>query len=291
MVVGAGAAGLLAAARAAERGLRTLLLEKNRKPGVKILMSGGTRCNLTHATDARGIIEAFGRPGRFLHSALARLAPPDLVEIFHREGLRTKVEPTGKIFPASDRALDVLAALLVRLKRSGAVLACEEPLLEIGGPDSEGFRLVTPRRTIRAASLLLTTGGRSYPRCGTTGDGYAWAAAWGHAIVPPRPALVPLRTDASWVTSLTGLTVHDVLVRILPGADPGGPDSSTVSGGPDSSAAGGPDSSAIGVPSVQEFSHAGIPIAELWGRKRAASWPNAAGRSCSPTLDCRARPC
>ncbi len=221
MVVGAGAAGLLAAARAAERGLRTLVLEKNRKPGVKILMSGGTRCNLTHATDARGIIEAFGRPGRFLHSALARLSPQDLVEIFHREGLCTKVEPTGKIFPASDRALDVLNALLARLKRSGAVLACEEPVLEIGGPDSLGFRLVTPRRTILASKLLLTTGGRSYPRCGTTGDGYAWAAEWGHAIVPPRPALVPLRTDAAWVTSLTGLTVPDVLVRILPGAEEG----------------------------------------------------------------------
>ena len=214
VVVGAGAAGLLAAARAAERGLRTLVLEKNRKPGVKILMSGGTRCNLTHATDARGIVEAFGRPGRFLHSALARLSPQDLVELFHREGLPTKVEPTGKIFPASNRALDVLSALLARLKRSGAVLACEEPVLEIGDPDSSGFRLVTPRRTIQAANLLLTTGGRSYPGCGTTGDGYAWSAAWGHTIVPPRPALVPLRTDAAWVTSLTGLTVPDVLVRI-----------------------------------------------------------------------------
>jgi predicted flavoprotein YhiN len=219
VVVGAGAAGLLAAARAAERGLRTLVLEKNRKPGVKILMSGGTRCNLTHATDARGIIEAFGRPGRFLHSALARLSPQDLLEIFHREGLATQVEPTGKIFPASNRALDVLDALLARLKRSGARLACEEPVLEVGGPDSSGFRLVTPRRSIHAANLLITTGGRSYPRCGTSGDGYAWAAAWGHAIVPPRPALVPLRTDAAWVTSLTGLTVHDVLVRVLSETD------------------------------------------------------------------------
>ena len=230
VVVGAGAAGLLAAARAAERGLRTLVLEKNRKPGVKILMSGGTRCNLTHATDARGIVEAFGRPGRFLHSALARLSPQDLVDLFHREGLPPKIESTGKIFPASDRALDVLSALLARLKRSGAVLACEEPVLEIGGPDSSGFRLVTPRRTIQAANLLLTTGGRSYPGCGTTGDGYAWSAAGGHTIVPPRPALVPLRTDAAWVTSLTGLTVPDVLVRIQPDAN--AEDSSVVQRAP-----------------------------------------------------------
>src|SRR5262244_3530919 len=89
-VVGAGAAGLLAATRAAERGRRTILLEKNRKPGVKILMSGGTRCNITHATDNRGIVEAFGPPGRFLHSALASLSVQATVALFDAEGVATK---------------------------------------------------------------------------------------------------------------------------------------------------------------------------------------------------------
>src|SRR5687768_10604312 len=119
IVVGAGAAGLLAAARSAERGRRTLLLEKNRKPGVKILMSGGTRCNITHDCEAAGIIAAFGSAGPFLHSPLAALSPRDLIDLFHAEGLRTKVEPGGKIFPRSDRAADVLNALLSRLHRSG----------------------------------------------------------------------------------------------------------------------------------------------------------------------------
>src|SRR5262249_28693979 len=119
-VIGAGAAGLLAAARAAELGRRTLLLEKNRKPGVKILMSGGTRCNLTHATDNRGIVEAFGPPGRFLHSALAALSVEDTVALFEAEGVATKVEETGKVFPVSNKALDVLEALLRRLRRSRA---------------------------------------------------------------------------------------------------------------------------------------------------------------------------
>src|SRR5438874_11052496 len=122
MVLGAGAAGLLAATRAAERGKRTLLLEKNRRPGVKILMSGGTRCNLTHATDNRGIVTAFGPAGRFLHSALACLSVADTVAFFEAEGVATKTEESGKIFPVSDRALDVLNALLQRLRRSGAVL-------------------------------------------------------------------------------------------------------------------------------------------------------------------------
>lgn len=215
VVVGAGAAGLMAALRAAERGRRTLLVEKNRRPGAKILMSGGTRCNLTHATDARGIVEAYGAQGRFLHSALSLLGPQELVQLFAAEGLRTKLEQeTGKIFPASDKALDVLNALLARLKRSGCALAYEEPLEDLQKTET-GFQLVTVKRTLTADQVVLTTGGKSYPGCGTTGDGYRWAAGLGHTIVPPRPALVPLRTDAAWVTALKGLTIPDVSVSIV----------------------------------------------------------------------------
>src|ERR1700680_3849871 len=116
VVIGAGAAGLMAALRAAERGKRVLLLEKNRKPGVKILMSGGTRCNITHATDNRGIVAAYGPPGKFLHSALAALSVPQTLAFFEAEGVATKTEDTGKIFPVSNRALDVLNALLRRLE-------------------------------------------------------------------------------------------------------------------------------------------------------------------------------
>src|SRR5919206_4270352 len=119
VVIGAGAAGLMAAIAAAERGRRTLVLEKNRRPGVKILMSGGTRCNLTHATDKWGIIRAYGVQGNFLHSALAALSPADLVKLVEDEGVPTKVEESGKIFPVSNRATDVLDALLRRLARSG----------------------------------------------------------------------------------------------------------------------------------------------------------------------------
>src|SRR5436189_4391995 len=117
VVIGAGAAGLMAAIAAAEQGRRTLLLEKNRKPGVKILMSGGTRCNLTHATDNRGIVEAFGPAGRFLHSALAALSVEESIAFFEAEGVATKVEETGKVFPVSNRATDVLAARVGRLRR------------------------------------------------------------------------------------------------------------------------------------------------------------------------------
>src|SRR5256885_17139332 len=119
----------MAGLRAAERGRRTLVLEKNRKAGVKILMSGGTRCNITQATDTRGIVAAYGPPGKFLHSALAAFGVQDTLDFFEAEGVATKVEETGKIFPVSDRAVDVLDALLARLNRSGANLTLGEPVL------------------------------------------------------------------------------------------------------------------------------------------------------------------
>src|SRR6202171_3333111 len=147
VVIGAGAAGLLAAIAAAEEGRRTLLLEKNKRPGVKILMSGGTRCNITQATDNRGIVAAYGPAGNFLHSPLAALSVQDTIAMFEAEGVRTKVEETGKVFPVSNKASHVLPGLMARFERSGATLALEEPLVELkraGG----AFRLLTPRRAL-----------------------------------------------------------------------------------------------------------------------------------------------
>ncbi len=220
VVVGAGAAGLLAATRAAERGRKTLLVEKNKRPGVKILMSGGTRCNLTQATDERGIVKAFGEQGKFLHSALAALGPRALVELLEAEGVLTKTEPTGKIFPVSDKAADVLAALMRRLERSGCVLATGEA---VGAIDREEgrFRITTVQRTLTAQSLAVTTGGCSYPGCGTVGDGYQWGTKFGHAIVPPRPALFPIETNRAWAHDLKGITVPDVAVAVIERSIPG----------------------------------------------------------------------
>jgi predicted Rossmann fold flavoprotein len=217
VVVGAGAAGLVAALRAAERGRRTILLEKNQKPGVKILMSGGTRCNITQATDNRGIVEAYGPPGRFLHSALAALSVADTIALFEAEGVATKVEETGKVFPVSNKAGDVLAAMLRRLERSGAQLVLGEPLVDLQQA-AEGFAVTTPQRVRTAARVILTTGGQSYPGSGTSGDGYRIAAQLGHNIVAPRPALVPLTVTAPWVADLRGITLPDSRVRILDGA-------------------------------------------------------------------------
>lgn len=215
IVVGAGAAGLMAAIHAAERGRRVLLLEKGKKPGVKILMSGGTRCNITHNCDHRGIIAAFGPNGKFLHSALATFGVRDAIAFFEQEGVATKVEDTGKIFPVSDRALDVLNALLRRLHRSGATLALAEPMQGVQPRAEGGFALTTPLRSLTCSHLLITTGGKSYPGCGTTGDGYAIARQFGHTIVPTRPALVPLVSPAPWVAELKGITLPHVGLKVL----------------------------------------------------------------------------
>ena len=236
-VLGGGAAGLCAAIRAAERGRRVLVVEKNRRPGVKILMSGGTRCNVTNARGlrdlsvvsgpidpaydpkpargARSIMDAFGPAGRVLGPALRALTVEQTVALFEAEGVATKVEGNGKVFPVSDRAVDVLDALLRRLGRSGAELRTNCPASGVAADaDADGFLVSLPDGPVRARRVIVAVGGRSYPGSGTSGDGYGIARSFGHTIIEPRPALVPIRVDADWVKELKGITVVDAIARV-----------------------------------------------------------------------------
>jgi predicted Rossmann fold flavoprotein len=243
-VLGAGAAGLMAATRAAECGARVILLEKNRRAGVKILISGGTRCNITNARGLRrldpvsgpidpafdpglcrgirAIQQAFGINGAFLGPSLRRVDVDATIRIFEEAGVATKVEANGKVFPASDRAVEVLDALVRRHERSGSSLRCLSPAAGIepigDGPDGPpGFAVCLTGSTITARRVILTVGGRSYPGCGTTGDGYEIARRLGHTVVEPRPALVPLRVVPEWVADLRGITLPDVVASIHDG--------------------------------------------------------------------------
>ena len=238
-VLGAGAAGIMAAIRASERGRSVVVLEKNRRPGVKILVSGGTRCNLTNARglrslrvvtgpidsaydarEARGaksIQAAFGDGGPFLGPALRAFTVEQTVEFFESEGLPTKVEGNGKIFPASDRAADVLAALLRRLSRTSVDLRTDCPCLGIEAFDG-GFRLASRAGDVLARKVIVAVGGLSYPGCGTTGDGYAFAKGLGHRIVSTNPALVPIRVESEWARSLSGLTLPDAKASVCDAA-------------------------------------------------------------------------
>lgn len=216
IIVGGGAAGLWAAGTAAARGKKILVLEKNTKAGVKILMSGGTRCNITHHCDQRKIADAFGKQGKILLSVLQRLSPQDVVREIEALGVATKVEETGKVFPASDRALDVRDAIVKRLAQAGAALWTGAPVHNVVANPSGGFTVFASRGgedlQLSCDSVLITTGGLSFSGCGTTGDGYPWAAQFGHTITPLRPALTPLLSNASWAQDLSGLTLDDISI-------------------------------------------------------------------------------
>lgn len=215
----------MAATSAASRGLRVMLFEKNRKLGVKILMSGGTRCNITHNCPVSGIVKAFGRSGKFLHSALAALPPLEVIAMIEAQGVETKIESTGKIFPRSDRAIDVRDALVSMATDAGASLTAGATVDEvIPSRTGHGFEVRVDGQTLHSASVLITTGGKSYPGCGTTGDGYAWARAMGHTVTPTVPALVPILSRCQWANELKGVTIEKTGVAIwekaIAGSDP-----------------------------------------------------------------------
>ena len=242
-ILGAGAAGLCAAIRAAERGRSVVVLEKNRRPGVKILMSGGTRCNLTNARGlrdlrvisgpidptydptqaqgARSIQQAFGAGGKFLGPSLRSLSCERSVELFEREGVPTKVEGNGKVFPLSDRAVDVVNALVARLDRTPAEVRLNSGVVDVQArSEGDGFTVRTADAEVWASRVIIAVGGQSYPGAGTRGDGYTIARHFGHSIVEPRPALVPIRVEPDWVPNLKGLTMPDVVASIRQNGGP-----------------------------------------------------------------------
>jgi len=217
-VVGAGAAGLWAATRAAGEGRRVLLLEKTPRTGTKVLASGGTRCNLTTTLDVRSAAQLFGREGaRFLEPAFRALSPADLRARFAGLGVETVEEPLEKVFPRSGNAREVRDALEQAAQSAGARIVCGgavegvAPLARGGGWEVR----VAGRASVRCGRLILCPGGKSYPRTGTTGDGYAWLGELGLPVVEPVPALVPLSSPASWVRELAGVSLQDVEARLV----------------------------------------------------------------------------
>ena len=215
VVLGAGAAGLWAAATAASRGRRVLLLEKNARVGVKILASGGGHCNLTTTLPVPATLEAFGRDGaRFLGPSIRRLPPLALRARFEELGVPTREGELEKVWPVSNRARDVVEALVRRATRAGVTIAVSTPCLELSRT-TDGFRVRTPHGDVACARVIATVGGKSVPRSGTTGDGYGWLEALGHTIVEPVAALAPLVVDLPWVRALAGIAEPAARVRVM----------------------------------------------------------------------------
>jgi len=210
-VIGAGPAGLMAAVHAAQAAATTVV-EANAKAGRKLLLTGGGRCNFTHVGKPQEIAQAFGKGGRFLRYSLYELPPEAVIAFFRERGLAARVEPDGCVFPAGDKARDVLEVLLRQADALGARLAFGQAVVDLTADDA-GFTVRTKDQRISAARVIIATGGVSWPQTGSTGDGYRLAAKLGHTIIPPKPALVSLVVQESWVGELAGVSLTGV--RIL----------------------------------------------------------------------------
>lgn len=220
VVVGAGAAGLWAAEVAARGGAEVLLLEKTPRAGTKVLASGGTHCNLTTTLGPDAAAALFGRRGeRFLRRGFRQLSPEAVRERFHEWGVATVQAPLEKIFPESGRARDVRDALQGAAARAGVRLRTGAGVAGIEAREGGGYWVqLFEGEPLAARRLVLAPGGMSYPRTGTTGDGYRWCAQLDLPLVEPVPALAPLSSPEPWVHALAGIAVQDVEVRLL-GAD------------------------------------------------------------------------
>lgn len=224
IVVGGGAAGLMAAGQAAKLGAETIVLEKMNRPGRKLRITGKGRCNLTNMTDLPNAITHFGLNGRFLRQAFSWFYNSELIEFFEYNSIPTVVERGGRVFPASGKAQDVVDALIKWAGECGATIKSGSKVesLLFEGKRVLGVRVAHPSAHCKSSrkkdyygdSIIVTTGGASYPATGTTGDGYGLAKSAGHTIVPIRPALVPLETGAAFTESLADLTLRNVTARL-----------------------------------------------------------------------------
>jgi len=218
LVLGAGAAGLLAGIRAAASGAATLILEKNSRPGLKILASGGGRCNLTTTLSGAALEARFpDRQGAFLRFALRAFPPARVRAFFEQEGVTTHEEPPDKVFPDAGRASVVLQALVRAYDKAGGVLACGRSAQGVSCQGDAGFRVVTADGIIEARQVVLAVGGKSFRRLGTTGDGYGIAASLGHTVTPLLPALVGLTVSNREIRELAGITLEEVVTEVLIG--------------------------------------------------------------------------
>ena len=216
IVVGAGAAGLLSSGFLAKDGLEVILAERNDRPGRKLMITGKGRCNVTNnCTMINELVDAVPTNGRFLHSAFSSFMPYDTMEFFEDQGVELKIERGERVFPVSDKAVDIVDALTSFSKGSGAKLIkarVTELILENG--EVKGVKTEDGEEII-ADAVLVATGGVSYPLTGSTGDGYTLAKQAGHTIIQPKPSLVPLVCHEGFCSDLQGLSLRNVSISVI----------------------------------------------------------------------------
>ncbi len=217
LIVGGGPAGLMAAGRAAELGARTALIEKNLHLGVKLMLTGGGRCNVTNSGGLKAFVAAFGPNGKFLYRALSVFSSQNLIKFLADRHVPVRTDPDGKIFPADDKAVSVLTALDGYLRRYNVAVSLGRRatgILTSPAKEVEGIRLADGG-ILRAKKVIVAAGGLSYPKTGSTGDGYALAQKMGHTIVELRPGLTALESDEPFIKDLQGLPLQNITIKVL----------------------------------------------------------------------------
>src|SRR3990172_7576206 len=215
-IIGGGPAGMMAAGRAGELGSRVILLEKNSALGVKLLITGHGRCNITNKIDEpKDMARMYGHNGKFLLPLLYMFGVRDVVDFFESRGVKTKVEKGNRVLCESNRAEDVLGALIKYLNDSRVEVKFRAEVKEVvrKGNLIEKIVLVSGEEII-ADKFIICTGGKSYPATGSTGDGYGWAALFGHKVVTPSPSLTPVVLKEGFVKELEGLSLKDALISL-----------------------------------------------------------------------------
>lgn len=215
-VVGAGPAGMIAAGKAAELGGRVILIEKNKKLGRKLLLTGKGRCNITNAEfNLRKLVENYGKNGKFLFHAFSVFGPKDVIDFFEKLGLKTKIERGKRVFPFSDKAEDVLKTLTKHLVKNKVNIIYNSKVISIDCQNHKIKKLILKNREIVAENYIFCTGGKSYPLTGSTGDGFKWAKDLGHQIKKLSPVLVSVKTKEKWIKELQGLSLKNVEISLF----------------------------------------------------------------------------
>lgn len=211
IVVGAGAAGLVAAGKAAENADKVILIEKNDIIGKKIRITGKGRCNITNSADVEDMITQYPRNAKFLYSALYTFTNYDIIKLIEDNGVKTKVERGGRVFPVSDKAQDVVKALKKYALKDNVILKTDTvKALKIKDGVVTGVK--TANGEIKADKVIICTGGKSYPKTGSTGDGYKFAKQAGHTIIEPKASLIPVITEEKWVRDIMGLSLRNIKI-------------------------------------------------------------------------------
>lgn len=216
IIIGGGAAGLMAGAAAGECGLRTLILESRPKPGRKLLMCGNNRCNITSALSSSEMLADYGAPtDAFLTQAITAFPPGALRDWCHKNGLLTKMQRDKRVYPQSERAADVHHLFTDLIAQYGTGLMINSPVLDIVPQKQGGFLVKTENMELTTRHVLIATGGVSYPKTGSVGDGQKMAAKLGHKILPFRPGLAGFDMPPDWLAASPCATFEDVTLRII----------------------------------------------------------------------------